>query len=509
MDTTLISLSRRGLLAASAAMALAAPTVLRAAPIDAAGSGSAKNVMLFISDGASWGAFDMASYWEFGEKGRQPYDDFAVKLGMTTEPAGAPAYDPAAAWDTTPTGDGDHFAGYKTIKQNATDSAAAGTALATGEKTVNGRIDFDKDGKPLPFISQDMKAAGKATGVVSSVGFSHATPATFGAQNIARNNYHEIAHQMIHEGTLDLIMGGGNPNFDDEGKPRDTPEYRFLSEADWAALNGPDAPMTLIETKAEFEALADGSLTIEGRLFGTPEVAETLQANRSPFTTPLDPTAPGSPNLGFPVGHVKLDTTPTLATMTKGALNHLGKDDDGLFLMVEGGAVDWMAHANATGRIIEEQIEFNHAVGAAVDWVEAQSSWDETLMIVLTDHGNGMPMGPDSDTIPFQPIQNNGKGVLPGVMWHSGSHTTENTLLWAHGAGSELFFDYVVGTDFGLTDILGFNDGSYIANQSVTAVMARASGVATAAPIPLPAGVWLLGSALALAAGTRRMARKG
>lgn len=125
-----------------------------------------------------------------------------------------------------------------------------------------------------------------------------------------------------------------------------------------------------------------------------------------------------------------IDGVPTLETMTKGALKQLEDNEDGLFLMVEGGAVDWAAHANATGAIIEEQIDFNHAVAAGVDWVETESSWDETLMIVLTDHGNGMPMGPNSDEIAFQMIENNGAGVLPGVMWHSGDHTTENTLLW-------------------------------------------------------------------------------
>ena len=93
---------------------------------------TAENVILMISDGASWGTVDMASYWEFGEKGHQPYDDFSVKLGMTTEPYSNPqrVYDPETAWDRTPTGDDDFFAGYKTIKQDATDSAAAGTALS-------------------------------------------------------------------------------------------------------------------------------------------------------------------------------------------------------------------------------------------------------------------------------------------------------------------------------------------------------------------------------------------
>lgn len=480
------------------ACALTAPSWSSGAPVE--------NVILFISDGASWGTVDMASYWEFGERGRQPYDDFAVKLGMTTEPLSNPqaTYDPSAAWDPTPTGDDDYFEGYKAIKQGATDSAAAGTALATGVKTSNGRISTDAEGNPLPFITQEMKASGRSTGVVSSVGFSHATPAVFGAQNVNRGDTHAIAHQMINEGTLDLIMGGGNPNFDDNAQRRATPEYDWLSEEDWTALNGPDAPMTLIETTSDFEALADGSLEIQGRLIGLPEAGATLQANRDPLTTPPDPDAPGSPNLGFPIGHELLPNVPTLATMTAGALNHLGKDEDGLFLMVEGGAVDWMAHANATGRVIEEQIDFNHAVGAAVDWVSANSSWDETLMIVLTDHGNGAPMGPNSDSIAFQPIENNGKGVLPGVLWHSGNHTTENTLLWANGAGSEDLLSMVVGEDPFLQSILGFNDGRYIDITGVNPAIRTAAGLVAPTPVPLPATGWMLLVGLGLMVGLRR-----
>lgn len=480
--------TRRALLGAVAACALAAPGSAEAA--------TAKNVMLFITDGASWGTFDMASYWQHGKKNGQPYADFNTKLGMTTEPYSDPqrVYDPQKAWDTTRTdaSDGQPFEGYKYIDSGATDSAAAGTVLATGQKTRNGRIDFDKDDQPLPFITQDMKDAGKATGVVSSVMFSHATPATFGAQNISRNNRQEIADQMINDGVVDVIMGGGNPMFDDDGKARDTPGFGSISEADWAALNGPDAPMTLIQTRADFEALADGSKQIDGRVIGLPQVGGTLQANRDPFTTPTDPNAPGSPNLGFDEGHVLIETVPTLETMTRGALNHLGKDEDGLFMMVEGGAVDWMAHANATGRIIEEQVDFDNAVGAGIEWVEVNSNWDETLMIVLTDHGNGMPMGPDSDEIAFQAIENNGQGVLPGVQWHNGGHTTENTLFWAEGAGSELFMQEIVGTDMALSEVLGFNDGSYIDNSSVYGVMKTAALGASVAPVPLPAAGWLL-----------------
>ena len=63
-------------------------------------------------------------------------------------------------------------------------------------------------------------------------------------------------------------------------------------------------------------------------------------------------------------------TVPSLATMTKGALNVLDNDKDGFVLMIEGGAIDWAAHANQTGRTIEEEMDFNASVEAVIAWVE-------------------------------------------------------------------------------------------------------------------------------------------
>ena len=211
--------SRRALIGAIAAGAIAASVAAGAAQ-----AAPVKNVMLFISDGASWGTWDMASYWATGTQRGQAYADFPVRLGMTTYPlntsstpsfTGTPqvAYDPARAWDTTPNagsygGRPSFFNGYDYIKRDYTDSAAAGTALATGVKTYNNAIDFDDFANPLGFITQDAKALGRSTGVISSVPFSHATPASFGAQNISRNNYHQIAEQMLANPDLDLIIGG-------------------------------------------------------------------------------------------------------------------------------------------------------------------------------------------------------------------------------------------------------------------------------------------------------------
>lgn len=497
------SMTRHGLYAATISLTCLAPAASQAA--------TAKNVLLFIADGASWGTWDLASYYEHGKKGQQPYDAFSVKLGMTTLPAGDKTYAADPAWSTnpgtgtSPSGLGtpdksyaNYFDSYEYLRQGYTDSAAAATALASGEKTINGRINIGTEGQELNFISRDMKAAGKAVGVLSSVPFSHATPAGFGANNISRNNYLEIAEQMINEGTIDVLMGGGNPLYDENGQPRDEASFNRISETDWNALNGAAAPMTLIQDKADFEAIAAGTTTLAGRVIGLPKVGDTLQQGR---------TDAKAADTGTPSGLAYNSEVPTLETMTRAALNLLDDDEDGLFLMVEGGAVDWAAHANQTDRIIEEMMDFNHAVAAGINWVETNSSWDETLMIVLTDHGNSMPMAIDSDVDAFSPITNAGAGVVPDVRWHFDSHTVENTLMWAHGANAGMLRDFVIGNDPALNVRLGHNNGDYFENQSIAAFMAKAADLGTVAAVPVPGGIWLLGPALLGLIGWRRHAR--
>jgi alkaline phosphatase len=466
-------------------LALFGATVLSGAgcSISAKAAGDrARNVMLFIADGASWGTWQMASYYEHGALGRQPYDRFSVKLGMSTQPlntASRPThdstplhgYDTARAWDTTPVPGSlglrpRGFAGYDYLRSDVTDSAAAGTAMASGVKTYNSAINHDNQGRALPYVTQRAKAQGKATGVLSTVPFSHATPATFAAQAANRNDYAAISEQMLANPAVDLIMGAGHPLFDANGRPRSEPDFRWMSEAAWRSLRGPQSPRRLIQTGVEFEALATGRLRAQGPLLGLLPVHDTLQASRVAALAGVDPQRPSG--TAFNPG------LPSLAVMTRGALQVLGRAPQGFFMMVEGGAVDWMAHANNTGRIIEEQIDFNHAVQAAVDWVEAHSNWRETLIVVATDHGNGLPLGPDSDRVPFQPVQNRGAGVLPGVLWHHGNHTRENTLLWAHGAGAATLYAEVQAVDPALVQRMGHgSEGRTIGNDGLGRALMR------------------------------------
>lgn len=103
-------------------------------------------------------------------------------------------------------------------------------------------------------------------------------------------------------------------------------------------------------------------------------------------------------------------------------------------------------HANQSGRVIEEEIDFNKSVEAVVSWVENNSNWGETLLIVTGDHETGYLNGPHSDPN-WMPLENNGAEVLPGMEWHSGNHTNSLIPLFAKGSAARLFKKNIEGSD--------------------------------------------------------------
>jgi len=488
--------------ALGALLAFFAPLFILAAEKEAAVR-APKNVIVMINDGASWGTWDAAAYWQYGSREGLPYADFPARYGMTTFPLNPHrepqhndisevGYDPEQAWDTTPIDDETlPFAGYKYLDRMPTDSAASGTALSSGVKTYYTAVNYDNFGQPVEFSTLVAKRTGRATGVVTSVPFPNATPATFAAHSPGRNSYLEIAHQMLSGGHLDLIMGtaGTRVGYDNNGRPygpvtaEQWEEIRKrsgglqVSDADWELLvsgnflaDGATQPWHLIRERADFEALAAGQIVTNAPLIGIPNVATTLQRERSREVLGADE--------GTPSGIAYINTVPTLATMTRGALRHLARRSDvGFFVMIEGGATDWAAHSSylpepAYGQLLEETVDFNNSVAAVIEWVEANSSWDETLLIITTDHGNSLVLGPDADHVPFQPVKNNGKGKLPGFTFRrTGHHTNELVALWAKGAGAEQFARRVRGIDPHYAERVGWNDGQYVDNSDVGAVV--------------------------------------
>ena len=410
---------------------------------------SPRNMIIFIGDGCGFNHIAAADLYQYGVTGRQVYEGFPVRLGVTTySTSGRAAYNRQRAWR-----DLDY------LKEGATDSAAAATALACGVKTYNGAIGVvlpeggtaPADVRPVENILERAEKQGKATGVVTSVELSHATPAGFVAHTAARGDYVEIARQMIARSACEVVMGCGHPLYGAGGVPRPEGEladaaYQFVGGKElWgqvvAGTAGADAdgdgtpdPWALAQSRSDFERLC--YVAPPKRLLGIPFSGTTLNQDR-----------PGSALAG-PYGVPRNQNVPTLAEMSRAALNTLSADPDGFVVMVEGGAIDWAAHGGQLGRMIEEVVDLNRAVEAASDWVSHHGGWDDTLLIVTADHETGCLTGPDStEAGPWPELVSNGPGLPPSAVWHSGGHTNSLVPAFANGAGSELLARWAKRTD--------------------------------------------------------------
>lgn len=439
-----------------------------------------KNVILMISDGIGFNGWLASDYYQYGQAGAQVYQrtlpssqpvhtwgmshwaltfvnerGTPVKHDGSSMPAGAVGaipqlYDPATRWEDFEGAFRWDFNPVNIPYTSYTDSAASITAFVTGHKTTNGRLNMSWDASErYTTIAQSADAMGLATGAVSSVQVSHATPAGVWSHSATRHAYPEIFAEMSSSG-LDVIIGAGHPMFDDDGNKRAEADYKYIGEKEWSAatskqgLNG----FTLVENKAGLLSIAQGK-NVPTKLLGVAPVASTLQAVRSTSETKAD----------TPSGDPFIESSPSLATMSGAALNVLNQDPDGFFLMIEGGAVDWMNHANNLPRMIEEQMDFDRAVATVIEWVEKNSSWDETLLIVTSDHDCGSLWGagcydvsesgrtkfnPDrgDKLINFKAIENAGRGVIPAHQYASGYHTNDLVPLWAIGQNAEALHRY-------------------------------------------------------------------
>jgi alkaline phosphatase len=417
----------------AAGLVLASVPAVAASATDADAASVPKNVILMISDGAGYNQFDAASLYEHGTSAHQ----------VTVDPAtGAIAHEaatPGQVYETWPvqvaqshysaSGRAEYvtekaWGDFGWVASGATDSAAAGTALGTGVKTNNGTLGLAPGGDRLLTVGEQAQEVGKKVGLVTSVPFNHATPAGFIAHNADRNDYQGLAAEMIDSG-VDVLMGGGHPMYTDAHEPRPA-DWTWIAQRDYERVSTGATPFTFIDDKAGFDALAAGT-AVPDKVFGLAQVAETLQYNRPglandaalPFTDPANDVA-------------------DLDTLARGALNVLDTGDEGFFLMVEGGAVDWAGHANQTTRLVEEQIAFNDAVEAVESWVEENSSWDETLVIVTADHETGYLAGAGAGAETGWTPMTGTAGQLPDLTWHSGGHTNALVPLFAKGAGSDV-----------------------------------------------------------------------
>ena len=326
----------------------------------------AKNVILFIGDGMGQAQVMATRVFAHGPEGRLNIECL------------------------------EHF-GYVTTYPNGsfvTDSAAAGTAMATGHKTSNDIIGQGEHGQEYKSILEFAREMGKATGLVTTTEVTHATPATFAAHEANREEAKAIALDYLNGAQPDVILGGGSWVW--------TPS--LLEEAGKLGY-------TNVFTKKEMDTLDPAGVKKLLGLFAHSHMAFVVERGSQ---------------------------EPSLKEMTLEALEILQRDPEGFFLMVEGGRIDHAGHNNDLERLIHEVLDFDEAVGAVRARLEVRhgepaggTTNQETLLIITADHETGglSIVGPRGH-LPS-------KGERVEVRWATKYHTAADVPIWAQGPGAE------------------------------------------------------------------------
>ena len=222
-----------------------------------------------------------------------------------------------------------------------TDSGAGGTAIATGNKTYNGAIGVDSTGKPAKTVLEWAEEKGKATGMVATCAITHATPASFISHQASRGDYELIAADFL-KTDIDVFIGGGRNHFE---KRKD-------------GINLSDK----LREKGYRVAYSIG---------------DVKEAKSGPVAGLIDSIHEPK----WIEGRGDLLNESVIE-----ALRLLSADKDGFFLMVEGSQIDWGGHENNINYLATEMIDFDKAIGTALDFAAADG---ETLVIVTADHETG------------------------------------------------------------------------------------------------------------------------
>lgn len=228
-----------------------------------------------------------------------------------------------------------------------TDSAAAGSAWASGERIPNGRINVSTEGRRLNPLFSLAKKKGKAIGLVSTARITHATPASFVSSVENRDDEVSIARQYL-EQEIDVLMGGGARSFLDH-------ENALLKEFKRVGYSH-------ASTSSEMLQYGDSSKLLG--LFADSHIPYAIDRKHA-----LD-----------------YRNVPNLETILRVALSNLSKHESGFCLQVEAGRVDHAGHAQDIASIIEEQLEFDRCIPQVLEFVEKHP---DTLLIITTDHGTG------------------------------------------------------------------------------------------------------------------------
>lgn len=330
-----------------------------------------KNVILMIGDGMGPGQISLLHHF------------YKTKLAK-----GAFAFDRLAA--AAPIG----ISANEPYGNIVVDSACSATQLAIGALSRSEMIGLDKNGDPAKTILELAKEKGIATGLVSDTRMTHATPASFAAHVANRWSEDEIAKQMIETGPDLLFSGGAN---------------RFVPKS----FSGSLGSLGSFKSRRADEL----DLVKAAKDKGYQVLTDTESLNKmDPKKKALGLFAQHNYPSSLWFHHNKKTTIPSLLEMSKAAINKLSQDENGFFLMIEGGQIDWAGHENDAGAMLHEMLSFNQTLNWVIDWVEKSP---DTLLVVTADHETGgFGLGynvaelPEATTLPGKAFK--GKEFRPG-----------------------------------------------------------------------------------------------
>ncbi len=261
-----------------------------------------------------------------------------------------------------------------------TDSAAAGTALATGQKTNNGMISVLPDGTELKTLVELAEEKGMATGVATTTRVTHATPAVFISHNESRNDENGIAADYVDSG-IAYLAGGGLRHFIPQGW---TESFSDVTGLTIKSKRKDDQNIIQEFTDLGYK-IGYGSKGAEEFYDYTPKAGDKYLAlfaySHMPYT--LD-----AMNSDYKV--------PTLAEMTEKGIDLLSQDEDGFFFMIEAGRIDHACHPNDPAGAIQDTLALDDAVKEAYDFYLSHP--EETLIVVVGDHETGgLGLGVNTD----------------------------------------------------------------------------------------------------------------
>ena len=238
-----------------------------------------------------------------------------------------------------------------------TDSAAAGTALATGNKTKNGAIGVLKDLKtPVNSVAVWAKNSGRKVGVATSVSVDHATPAAFYAHEAGRGSYYNIGADLYAAG-FDFYAGSDFMEPDNKKDKSAKNLYKMADEYGYSIARG-------YNDYTKKSAKADKMILFQSE--------EASSKDRSAIPYAIDRT----------------EKDLSLEEITRSAIDFLSKDlSKGFFLMVEGGKIDWACHSNDAATAFREVQDLDKAIRQAYEFYKQHP--DETLIVVTADHETG------------------------------------------------------------------------------------------------------------------------